>query len=63
MKKLIGITMLSAVAMLAAPPAPKAQNSTAPAATAPAKKATKKHVKKVKSAVKPAAAPTATPSK
>jgi hypothetical protein len=63
MKKLIAITMLSAVAMLAAPAAPKAQNTTAPAATATTKKTTKKHVKKVKPAVKPAAAPTATPSK
>ncbi len=65
MKKLISITLLSAVAMLAAPAAPKAQNTTAPAATTSTKKATKKHVKKVKPAAKPAAAPaaTTTPSK
>jgi hypothetical protein len=55
MKKLIGISLLSAVAILAAPPAPKAQNTTAPTAT---KKVTKKHVKKApKSAVVPAATP------
>jgi hypothetical protein len=59
MKKLISITLLSAVAMLAAPKAPKAQNTTAPAATT-VKKTKKHHVKKVKGAVKPVAA---TPSK
>jgi hypothetical protein len=63
MKKLISITLLSAVAILAAPKAPKAQNTSTPAPTATStKKATKKaHVKKTKAAVKPVAAPT--PSK
>ena len=60
MNKLIGIFLLSAVAMLAAGPAPKAQNTTAPA-TATTKKVTKKH--HVKKATKPAVAPAATPSK
>ncbi len=61
MKKLIGITLLSAVATLAAPKASKVQSTTAPATTT-TKKATKKaHVKKAKAAVKPAVAPT--PSK
>jgi topoisomerase IA-like protein len=59
MKKLISITLLSAVAILAAPKAPKAQNTTAPAATTTTKKVTKKnHVKKAKTAVKPVAATT-----
>jgi hypothetical protein len=56
MKKLISITLLSAVAMLAAP---KAQNT---ATTTSTKKVqTKHHVKKAKTAVKPVAA--TTPSK
>ena len=63
MKKLMSITLLSAVAMLAAPAAPKAQDTTALAASTSTKKTTKKHVKKVKPAAKPTAAPTATPSK
>jgi len=60
MKKLIGITLLSAVAMLAAP---KAQSTTAPAPSkaATTKKVKKAHVKKAKAAVKPSAS--ATPSK
>jgi len=62
MKKLIGITLLSAVAMLAAPKASKVQITPVPTTTTTTKKATKKaHVKKAKAAVKPAAAPT--PSK
>lgn len=61
MKKLITVTLLSAVAILAAPTAPKAQNTTAPATTTVKKTAKKAHVKKAKTAVKPAVA--ATPSK
>ncbi len=60
MKKLISITLLSAVAILAAPKAPKAQNTATTPATAVKKTTKKHHVKKVKTAVKPAAA---TPSK
>ena len=57
MKKLISITLLSAVAILAAPKAPKAQNTTAPATTSTTKTTPKKHhVKKAKTAVKPVAA-------
>jgi hypothetical protein len=59
MKKLISITLLSAVAMLAAPKAPKAQNTTAP--TTSTKVTKKNHTKKAKTAVKPVAA--TTPSK
>jgi uncharacterized lipoprotein YajG len=62
MKKLISITLLSAVAMLAAPTTPKAQNTTAPAPAATTK-TPKKHVKKAKTAVKPAATATPAPSK
>jgi hypothetical protein len=66
MKKLISVSLLSAVAMLAAAttPAPKAQDTTtAPAAVkAATKKVHKKHhVAKTKAAVKPAAV--ATPAK
>jgi hypothetical protein len=61
MKKLIGATLLSAVAMLAAnTPAPNGQTTSTPAATS-TKKAAKKHVKTTaanKTTVTPPAAAT-----
>jgi len=66
MKKLISVSLLSAVAMLAAAttPAPKAQDTNTPAAvkTTTKKVHKKHHVAKTKAAVKPAAV-AATPAK
>jgi hypothetical protein len=60
MKKLISVTLLSAVAMLAAPKAtPRAQNTPAPATSTVKKVHKKHHVTKAKT-VKPAAS---TPTK